>query len=178
MARGNGLFAMDDNGTIDDISDDVYERYTVIDENGNDHQRHPLYGRGPAATSWLGTNQAWSSTVHGACSGKGRFMPSPPRPGRRYDRCGCSARDMAVTAIEVDGGNRKWLGTEGGGFFWSRDGQEILHQLTSTNSPLLSDNITSVCVDGVSESEVFFGTEVGIVSYMGDASEGSSSTIR
>ena len=41
------------------------------------------------------------------------------------------------------------------------------------NSPLLSDNIIDICVDGVS-GEVFFGTDKGIISFKGEAMSGSS----
>jgi hypothetical protein len=79
-----------------------------------------------------------------------------------------------VTTIEVDGANRKWLGTAGGGVYLvSDDGQEEVQHFTSMNSPLLSDNIIDICVDGIS-GEVFFGTDKGIISFMGDAMTGSS----
>ena len=34
IPKGNGLFAMDDNWTIDDISDDEYKLVSVLDKNG------------------------------------------------------------------------------------------------------------------------------------------------
>ena len=49
---------------------------------------------------------------------------------------------------------------------WRRSGISI-----RSNSPLLSDVIMDICVDGVS-GEVFFGTDKGIISYKGDALEG------
>jgi hypothetical protein len=79
-----------------------------------------------------------------------------------------------VTAIEVDGANRKWLGTAGGGVYLvSEDGLAEIHQFNEANSPLLSDNIYDICVDGVS-GEVYFATEKGIISYKGEALTGST----
>lgn len=77
-----------------------------------------------------------------------------------------------VTAIAVDGANRKWIGTLGAGvFLMSADGtQEILH-FDETNSPLLSNNITSISINGES-GEVYFGTASGIISYRSTATEG------
>lgn len=77
-----------------------------------------------------------------------------------------------VTAIAVDGANRKWLGTESSGvYLTSADGtQQILH-FTTDNSPLLSNTIFSIAVDNKT-GEVFFGTDKGIVSYKSDAIEG------
>jgi ligand-binding sensor domain-containing protein len=78
-----------------------------------------------------------------------------------------------VTAIAVDGGNRKWFGTEGGGvFLMSADGTQQLAHFTSENSPLLSNQILSIAIDGVT-GEVFFGTDKGLISYRGTATEGA-----
>jgi len=77
-----------------------------------------------------------------------------------------------VTAIAVDGANNKWFGTESSGvYLLSPDGTSELHHFTADNSPLLSDNITSIGIDQAS-GEVFIGTENGIISYRGEATEG------
>ena len=74
-----------------------------------------------------------------------------------------------VTAIAVDGANRKWLGTSNSGVYLvSGNGEkEILH-FTTDNSPLISDNITSLAIHEKT-GEVFIGTYAGIISYQGDA---------
>jgi hypothetical protein len=54
----------------------------------------------------------------------------------------------------------------------SEDGQTELLHFTEANSPLLSDNITTITIDQES-GEVFFGTSKGIVSYMGEANTGA-----
>jgi len=75
----------------------------------------------------------------------------------------------------VDGANRKWLGTSGGGVYLvSEDGLEELEKFNENNSPLLSDIITDICVDGLT-GEVFFGTDKGIISYKGEALQGGTS---
>jgi hypothetical protein len=77
-----------------------------------------------------------------------------------------------VTAIAVDGANRKWFGTYGGGvFFMSADGQKQLLTFNVDNSPLPSNSINGITVDDVS-GEVFIATDKGIISYRGDATEG------
>ncbi len=78
-----------------------------------------------------------------------------------------------VTAIAVDGANRKWLGTNGAGVYLvSATGEkEILH-FTMENSALLSNNITSIAIDQKT-GEVFFGTDKGLISYRGDATGGN-----
>ena len=77
-----------------------------------------------------------------------------------------------ISCIAVDGGNRKWVGTQSGGLFLlSPDGLEELMHLTSTNSPMLSDRITSLAVDPVT-GEVFMGTDRGLQSFRAGATAG------
>ncbi len=77
-----------------------------------------------------------------------------------------------VTAIAVDGANRKWLGTESGGvFLMSPDGTKQIAAFNRENSPLPSNTIQSIAVNGLN-GEVFFATEKGLVSYKSDATEG------
>jgi len=77
-----------------------------------------------------------------------------------------------VTALAVDGANRKWIGTEGGGLYlFSEDGTKQINHFTTENSPLFSDNILAIAIDPES-GEVFIGTDQGIVSYRGTATEG------
>ncbi len=80
-----------------------------------------------------------------------------------------------VTAIAVDGANRKWIGTKGSGVYLvSETGEkEILH-FTTDNSPLISNTITTIAVSQNS-GEVFFGTGEGLISYQGDAISGNDS---
>lgn len=77
-----------------------------------------------------------------------------------------------VTAIAVDGANRKWFGTKNSGVYLiSENGEtEILH-FTEENSPMLSNNINSIAISQKS-GEVFIGTSEGLVSYQGDAISG------
>jgi len=78
-----------------------------------------------------------------------------------------------ITAIAVDGGNRKWMGTENSGVFLvSEDGTEEIHHFTMNNSPLPSNAINSIAINQ-SNGEVFFGTDKGIISFKGQSTEGS-----
>ncbi len=82
--------------------------------------------------------------------------------------------NVAVQAICVDGANRKWVGTKDNGLYLiSADGLETIHHFTTENSPLPSNGIVSIAVDATS-GEVFIGTNAGLVSYMGDATEPSA----
>ena len=82
-------------------------------------------------------------------------------------------KEEEVTAIAVDGANRKWIGTRKAGIFVvSEDGTQQIAQYTFENSPLLSNTINSLTLDGVS-GELFIGTDVGICSFRTDATTGT-----
>ena len=76
-----------------------------------------------------------------------------------------------VLAIEVDGGNRKWVGTNNGLWLFNEDMTKVLLYFNKDNSPLLSDYIYDIKVHPLS-GEVFFATEQGLISYRGTATEG------
>lgn len=78
---------------------------------------------------------------------------------------------IKTTAIAVDGGNRKWIGTSNYGVFLvNADGTEIVEHFTAENSPLPSNEITSIAIVP-SSGEVFFATQNGLVAYHGNATE-------
>jgi hypothetical protein len=88
-------------------------------------------------------------------------------------------RNEKVTALKVDGGNRKWIGTEKGIWLFSADGSELISRFTSENSPLLSNQIVDIEIHEQT-GEVFIATDRGLVSYRGTATEASNafSTVR
>lgn len=82
--------------------------------------------------------------------------------------------NTVVSCITVDGGNRKWIGTSGSGVYLiSPDGLETIAHFTVENSPLISNDIFDIAIDGTS-GEVFIGTAEGLVSYIGDATDPSA----
>lgn len=87
------------------------------------------------------------------------------------DNSGYLLSTEIVTAIAVDGANKKWLGTKNGVWYVTSDGTKIIQHFTSQNSPLPTDVIRDITVDGKS-GEVFFATSGGIVSYKSPATEG------
>ena len=76
-----------------------------------------------------------------------------------------------VTAIAVDGANRKWIGTQNSGvFLMSEDGSEEILHFTMDNSPIFSNNIYDIKINNKT-GEVFIATEKGLISYKGTATE-------
>ena len=76
-----------------------------------------------------------------------------------------------ITAIAVDGANRKWFGSDGSGVYViGSDNITQEHNFTSANSSLLSDNVTAIAIDS-SRGDVYIGTVKGLCSYRSDATE-------
>jgi len=73
-----------------------------------------------------------------------------------------------VNTIGVDGMNRKWLGTNTSGvYFVSPDGSEIYNHFDTSNSPLPSNQIYSVCCNPNTNAALIV-TANGVVEYFPD----------
>ena len=134
-----------------------YVRCGTVDKDGN---------------IWIGTNLGLYMYDEAQLSDPSRGFTQikvPRNDGSDYADYLMSGVD--ITAITIDGGNRKWIGTNGNGaYLLSADNMEQLLHFTAENSGLLSDKIESIAVNGKT-GEVYFGTDQGLCSYMGDATE-------
>lgn len=116
----------------------------------------------------------WFGTTQGVFS-----VPNPLRtmdPGFTINRVKVPRNDGTnladyllesdkVCAIAVDHSNRKWLGTVGSGLFLvSENGDEILANYNTSNSPLPTNCITAIYPDPNSSS-VFIGTMAGLLEF-------------
>ncbi|MDY0084041.1 MAG: T9SS type A sorting domain-containing protein, partial [Ignavibacteriaceae bacterium] len=80
-----------------------------------------------------------------------------------------------ILDIAVDGANRKWVSiADGGVFLVSSNGQQTIYRFDKSNSPLPSNNVVDIEIDGVS-GEVFFATDKGMVSFLGTSTKPSDS---
>ena len=76
---------------------------------------------------------------------------------------------LCINDIAIDGANRKWFGSSTSGLYLtSSDGSEILEHFSTENSPLTSDEITSVACS-TDDNRVFIGTKKGTFVYESDA---------
>ncbi|OON66817.1 hypothetical protein B0919_20860 [Hymenobacter sp. CRA2] len=85
-------------------------------------------------------------------------------PGTGFD----ALNSEVVRSVAIDGGNRKWFGTDNGLWLFNEGVTESLLHFTTDNSPLPSNRIVDVAVDDRT-GEVWVGTEAGVVSYRGSA---------
>jgi len=174
IPRNGGIIVFDDAGTINTTSDDKKKKLGFTSTNGSIPGTDVLcMAEDHDGEIWIGTDK-----------GIGVFYCAE----NIFSTAGCNAQQIliqqgqytqilmesqTVTSIAVDGANRKWIATESGGvFLMSADGTKEIQHFTTENSPLLSDNVTGVTIDP-STGEVFFSTGKGIVSYRGEANEGT-----
>ncbi|MEI9913073.1 MAG: two-component regulator propeller domain-containing protein [Bacteroidota bacterium] len=77
-----------------------------------------------------------------------------------------------VRSIAVDGADRKWVATRSGVWLISATGEKVIYNFTEENSPLLSNDVRKIAIDGKT-GEVYFATLKGICSFRSTATEGS-----
>lgn len=175
LPRGYGLLVYDPSGTPDNTSDDRYLMMQVEDADG--HVMNNLFSIAEDGDGniWVGTD-----TGPAVFYNPGKAFAANLKASRikipRNDGSGLADYLLGtetVTAIAIDGGNRKWFGTmSSGAYLMTEDaGKELLH-FSSSSSPLLSDNVVKISINGIT-GEVWFGTAEGIVSYRGDATTGN-----
>ena len=174
IKRTDGLVIVyNDNNTIDISTDDKVKILSSASGNG------AIPGSKVYSMATDQDGEVWIGSDQGVC-----VFRSPSRifePGVNFDaqqilvprNDGSGLADIlleteVVTAITVDGANRKWIGTQRAGvFLLSADGLEQIYNFTFSNSPLLSNSITGITID--SDGEVFIGTDNGIISFRGTA---------
>lgn len=178
IPRGGGLFALNFNGTLEDEDDDEYRLVSVVDKNGRVITNEVYsFAEDMNGNLWLGTNQGILVIYSpGRLFSDGSVFAQEilvPR-GDGTENADALLETRKITTIEVDGSNRKWIGTAAGGaFLVSENGQEQIYNFNTGNSPLLSNSISDICVDGAT-GEVFFGTDKGLISFRGSATAGAA----
>ncbi len=170
IVRGRGLLGFNPNGTLTTTSDDNFKLLTATEGNGNLANNDVLSIKEDLdGELWIGTLQGLSVIYNqDAVFNSDSFDAEPiliEQGGNIQELLGTES----ITAIEIDGGNRKWIGTQTSGVFLvSADGQQQIHHFTTANSPILSNNILDITINQRT-GEVFFLTELGIISYFGSA---------
>jgi hypothetical protein len=175
LPRGGGLFVFDDNDTPEDLSDDRTRKLSVRDEFGKVISNEIFsIAEDKNGSIWLGTNvgvvvyydpeDVFDENI------VAHQVLIPRNDGT--DNADILLGAETVTAICVDGANKKWFGTENGGVFkTSSDGVDEIYHFNEDNSPLFSNNILSMEINPET-GEVFIGTNKGVLSYRGEATEG------
>jgi streptogramin lyase len=173
LPRGQGLIVFNDGGTIDNTNDDKYKILSNVEGNG----KLPSLNISAIAADldgkiWVGTDKGMAVF----------YAPENVFTNYNFDAeqilvdMDGNAQHLfeteVITDIKVDGANRKWVSTQNAGVFLvSANGTEEVYHFNKDNSPLYSDNVTCMAIDGKS-GEVYFGTDKGIISYRSTATTG------
>jgi predicted secreted protein len=178
-ARENpGVIVFDDNGTITDTKDDksiFMKSFIDLDKPGSSFTPNTYYciAQDKNGVIWVGTEQGpllFTGLSKMFTAGYTCSRVKIPRND------GTSLADYllgneGITAISIDGANRKWIGTKTSGvYLLSEDGLKTISHFTTSNSPLLSNSVLSIAINPIT-GEVFFGTDLGLISYQGDAAD-------
>ncbi len=171
-AKGGGVMVYDFNKTPEDETDDQFKTLTTVEGSGalpSDITNTIVEDKNGAI--WLGTEN-------------GPVVIYYPRNifegGNYYAQEILIEQDGIlevllgsedINEIVVDGANRKWFATEGGGLFLiSADGTEMINSFTTENSPIFSNTINALAINPKT-GEVYVGTDKGIMGFKGEATE-------
>lgn len=165
-----GIYCLDYNQTPSDQSDDQSRfRSNAINEDGTSCTFGNTYDicLDNNGQIWMGTNNGVfviENPQDFLTSSFTVYQPKVPRnDGTNY--ADYLLTGTPVSAIAVDGGNRKWFGTYGSGLYLTNeDGTEVLQHFTTDDSPILSDNIWALAVNS-DNGTLMIGTDIGICSY-------------
>jgi len=166
LPRGNGLLVFDYNETLDNINDDSY-RLLTNEEGEGGLPSMVIYSIEADLDG-----EMWVGTLQGVAV---FFAPDGMFTSENFDaqqilieqdgNIQILLETEQINCIEIDGANRKWIGTASSGvYLLSEDGLNQIHHFTESNSPILSNNIFDISIDH-SSGEVFFATERGVISF-------------
>jgi hypothetical protein len=78
-----------------------------------------------------------------------------------------------ISCIKVDGSNNKWVGTLGSGlYYFNEDGTQTIYHFTKENSPLPSNDISDITIDGKT-GIVYVASSAGLLGFKGNATDSS-----
>jgi hypothetical protein len=170
--EGKGLYGLNYNGTLDNTADDKKIQFKKGVGIGN------LPSNSVRAIAvdfdneiWVGTDAGFA-IIYSSASAFDADAGDYDAQRIKLDFEGNVEYLLGGTVIndiEVDGGNRKWIGTEGTGIFlMSADGLTILENYTVENSPLISNIVLDLEIDH-NTGEVYVVTDEGLISFRTDA---------
>ena len=172
--RRDGLIVFNENNTIVDKTDDRVLELGTSAGNGNLPSDEVFcLAEDLDGEIWAGTGEGVAVFYNPELlfDQSGDFIDAQPILIQIDGVVNKLLAEERVTAIAVDGANRKWFGTANGGvFYFSQDGTQQIHHFTKENSPLLSNTILDISIDAIT-GFVYIATEVGLLAYLGEAIE-------
>ena len=171
--KGGGLLLLNTGASVDDVGDDKWLRFSAGAGAGNLPSNEVLsLAKDKTGAIWVGTSDGVAIIPCPAevlTTGCAAYLPV----AKDGAFAGYLFKGEAVRSIAVDGANRKWIATKNGASLLNEEGDAVITHFTESNSPLLSNDVRSIAINGTT-GEVFFGTGKGICSFRGTATEGGT----
>lgn len=172
---GGGVVVYNDNGTIDNTSDDSYRIFKAGAGAGNLPDNSTLsIAKDKDGAIWVGTANGIGII---SCTGSDVFDETNCQADLKVLKADSFAgylfQGQYVKALAVDGANRKWIGTTNGIWLVSDDAEKTLFRFTQDNSPLPSNSIERINIDPVN-GDVYISTDKGLIAYRSIATEGGT----
>ena len=168
----NGVLVYDNNGTINDYTDDRQISITKSNTENMISNNVTALKTDLDGNVWVGTDQG--PVVFECTSGIFDSNCTPTRKKTVLEGIPAYVLDKVnITSIEVDGANRKWIGSTSGLYILSASGEDELMHFTIDNSPLFDNIITSLAYNG-NTGEMIIGTTKGVLSYKTQTTEGKT----
>ncbi len=173
IRRGGEVIVFNDNGTLDNTSDDRAIGLNTAAHNGNLAGTVNCLALDEDGAVWAGTNNGpclFTNTK--AIFNGGDFDATQVRVPRndgtdQYDYLFAGSNVLSMATIP--GTSQMWFGLESGVYLMSFESKpKEIHSFNTDNSPLLDNAVTTMAID--KSGEVFFGTSNGIISYRGASS--------
>jgi hypothetical protein len=173
LPHGEGVLVFNHNNTLEDVSDDQVRLLTSESGNGGLASNEVF-----CVTQDL-NREIWVGTSKGvSVIGDPSLVFSEEQLNAqeiKIDEGGFVQyllESETVIDIEVDGANRKWIGTNNTGVYLvSETGKEQIFHFTPENSPLFTGEIMDLDINPQT-GEVYIATASGLQSYFSDATEG------
>lgn len=172
--RGRGVVVFNDAGTPENTADDEYRLLTGTSGNGG-LPSTDVYSiaKDNSGEIWVGTNLGVAVFYNpGAVFLEGVNIDAQRIFVTVNGYTQYLLETETVTGIAVDGANRKWFATDGGGvFLMSEDGTQQIQHFTASNSPLFSNSINDIAFEAES-GEVIIATDRGLLAFRSTATGG------
>ncbi|MFN0031689.1 MAG: T9SS type A sorting domain-containing protein [Flavobacteriales bacterium] len=167
---GKGLLVLNHNGTLANATDDSYKLLTDGEGEGGLPSRDVLCMEEDLdGEVWVGTAQGlgvyYNTEAIFTDQGFDAEQILIVQDGNVQELLATET----ITCIEIDGSNRKWVGTQNSGvYLFSDDGLQQIYHFTAENSPIFSNTIYDIAINH-DNGEVFIGTEKGVIGFFSTA---------
>lgn len=172
MPRGGGIMVFKETSLDNNFSFDIRKLGTQEGNGSLPSNRITALAKDLDGYIWVGSNAGVVVFYSPHVALRNQSIDAQPIIQVQDGFAGRLFENETINTIFVDGSNKKWFGTtNSGAFLLSPDGRETVKHFTRSNSPLPSNNILDISVDPIT-GEVFFATDMGLVSYRGFATQG------